>query len=239
MLYIRLPGSMIEIRRTISAGNDGNQIKLTSEQAIIENTIMVSNCGRFHGMPYWNNDDDCRAGGDALALDLQPGGQFTVMNSTITGEGGCLMIAGCALNQTCDGSEQILVRNTLFQGQKTFYNPDEDVCFAWYDDESSPPMPTNPFVVDYSLITTGLKFGNVTPCPGNNNLCDVPSGVANAAIDSFDAHLLTDSPAIDAGTSAGAPAMDFANHPRDANPDIGAYERQLVSLWIYLPYILR
>jgi hypothetical protein len=233
LLYARLPGSVIEIRRTIAEGNDGNQIKVTASQAIIENTIVISNCGHFHGMPYWNNDDDCRAGGDALAFDLQPGGQITIVNSTVTSQGGCLVIAGCALDQTCNGSEKVLMRNLLFQGQKIFFTPDEDTCFAWYDDESSPPMPSNPFVVDYSLIT-GVRFGNVNPCPGSHNLCDMMPGIANPDIDRFDAHLLAGSPAINAGTPDGAPVVDFDNRPRDTNP-----EWRQPSAWIYLPFILR
>ncbi len=239
MLYLRLPGAAVEIRRTIAEGNDGNQIKVTASQVTIENAIIVSNCGYFHGMPYWNNDDDCRANGDALVLELQPGSHFSVINTTITGEGNCLVIAGCALDQSCNGSEQILMRNSLFQGQKDFYNPTEDVNFAWYDDESALPLPNNPFVVDYSLITTGINFGNVTPCLGNYNLCDVPSGVTNSAIDSFDAHLTAGSLAIDAGTAENAPLIDFASHPRGSNPDIGAYEKQQASVWVYLPYIQR
>jgi hypothetical protein len=117
-----------------------------------------------------------------------------------------------------------LMRNSLFQGQKKFFSPDEDTCFAWYDDESSPPMPANPFTVDYSLIT-GVRFGNVTPCPGPNNLCDVAAGLVNPDIDNFDAHLQPDSPAINAGTADGAPADDFASQPRYDQPDIGAYEQ--------------
>mgnify|MGYP001252691135 CR=1 FL=1 len=223
MLYTRLPDANIEIRRVISEGNDGNQIKTTGK-VTIENSIIVSNCGYFHDMPFWNKDDDCRANGDALVLDLNPGDQATVVNTTITGEGNCLMVAGCALDKTCNGSEKILLTNVLFQGQKIFFNPDEATCFAWYDDESSPPMPRNPFLVQYSLIT-GVKFGNVSPCPGPHLLCDVFSGLANIAIDAFDAHLTTGSPAINAGSADGAPADDFAGETRDANPDIGAYEQ--------------
>jgi hypothetical protein len=238
LLYARLPGSVIEIRRIIAAGNDGNQIKVTTGQATIENTIVVGNCGHFHGMPYWNNGDDCRSGGDALALDLRPGGQVTLVNNTISGEGNCLMIASCALDQTCSGSETVLVHNTLFQGQKAFFDPQEYTCFAWYDNESSSPLPANPFVVDHSLINS-VRSGNVSPCPGPHTLCDVASGIVNTAIDSFDAHLLAGSPAINAGTPDGAPAMDFDNRPRDGFPDIGAYEWRQVSAWIYLPAIFR
>jgi len=222
LLYARLPDAAIEIRRTLAAGNDGNQIKATGA-VVIENSIIVSNCGFFHDMPYWNNGDDCRAGGDALVFALNPGGQASVVNSTITGEGGCLVIAECALNQTCNGGEKVLIRNTLFQGQQVFLSPGDDACFAWYDDESSPPMPANPFVVEYSLIT-GVRFGNITPCPGAHNLCDVIAGLVNPLLDAFDARLLPGSPAINGGTAAGVPVGDFSGVQRDATPDIGAYE---------------
>jgi hypothetical protein len=223
LLYARMPDAKIEIRRTISAGNDGNQIK-TSGEVSIENSVIISNCGFFHDMPYWNNGDDCRAGGDALALALNPGGRASVANSTITGEGGCLVIAGCALDQTCNGGEQLLLRNDLFQGQPAFFSPGDDTCFAWYDDESNPPMPANPFVVDHSLIN-GVRFGNVTPCPGGNNLCDTAPGLLNSTLDGFDPHLQAGSPAVNAGTTEGAPNDDFTGRPRYAQPDIGAYER--------------
>jgi hypothetical protein len=84
-------------------------------------------------------------------------------------------------------------------------------------------MPSNPYNVDYSIIN-GVRFGNVTPCPGEHNLCDIFPGLMNIAIDSFDPHLQADSPAINAGTPEGAPADDFTGRPRDAQPDIGAYE---------------
>jgi hypothetical protein len=238
LLYARRSDANIEIRRTIAEGNDGNQIK-TSGPTLIENSIIISNCGFFHGMAGWNNDDDCRAGGDALALNLFPGSSASVINTTISGEGNCLVIAECALDQTCNGNETILMRNVIFQGQKVFFSPEDDACFAWYDDESSPPMPANPFQVEYSLIN-GVRFGNVTPCPGANNICDVAPGLVNTSIDDFNAHMLTGSPAINTGTTDGAPLVDFDGLPRDAAPDIGAYEwRQIPSFIFYLPFIER
>jgi hypothetical protein len=223
LLYARLPDAVIEIRRTIAAGNDGNQIKTTGD-VTIENSVVVGNCAFFEGMPYWNPADTCRAGGDALAFALNPGGRVSVVHSTITGEGGCLMIAECALNRTCTGAEQVLLRNDIFQGQPVFRNPDEAACFAWYDDESASPLPSNPFVVSYSFIHD-LRFGNVSPCPGGDNLCDIFPGLMNLSIDDFDPRLRADSPAVDAGTPDGAPADDFTGRPRDDRPDIGAYER--------------
>ncbi len=223
MLYVRLPGSLIEIRRTISANNDGNQIK-TSGDVIIENSIIVGNCGYFHDMPSWNNDDDCRAGGDTLAIFLNPHGQAKVLNSTISGNGNCLLITGCALDQTCTGDETLTIVNDLFQGQKVFWSPSDDTCFAWYDDESALPLPANPIDVTYSLIN-GVRFGNVNPCSSQTNLCDLSPGLASSDLGAFDAHLTDSSLAINAGTLEGTPIDDFDRKPRDDRPDIGAYEK--------------
>jgi hypothetical protein len=236
LLYARLPGSSIEIRRTIAEGNAGNQIKTTGP-TLVENSIIVGNCGFFDGRPSWNSGDNCRAGGDALVIDLRPGDQATVTNSTLTGEGTCLVIAACALNQTCNGSESVRLRNNIFQGAPCFSYPAENTCFAWFDDE--PPddvLPQNPFDADYSVIT-GTGFGNVTPCPGPHNLCDVSPGLVNTSIDAFDAHLLSSSPAIGVGTTSDAPSDDFDGRPRDTQPDIGAYEWREST--VYLPLIMK
>ncbi|MBI3950949.1 MAG: hypothetical protein HY314_10905 [Acidobacteria bacterium] len=52
LLYARIPGSSIEIRRTIAEGNDGQQIKTTGP-VLIENSIIVGNCGFFDGQLRW------------------------------------------------------------------------------------------------------------------------------------------------------------------------------------------
>jgi hypothetical protein len=246
LLYARLLTSSIEIRRTIAEGNAGNQIKVTGP-TLVESSIVVGNCGFFDGLPGWNSDDNCRAGGDALVLDLRPGNAATVTNSTTTSEGGCLVIASCALNQTCSGSETISMHNDIFQGQPRFFLPSEDPCFAWYDDE--PPddvLPKNPFTTTYTVIT-GTRFGNVTPCAGTHNLCNVAPGLVNASIDTFDAHLLPNSPAIDAGDNAVCPATDFSGtaRPQDGNGDgnavcdLGAYEWWAPVAWVYLPLVVK
>ncbi len=52
-----------------------------------------------------------------------------------------------------------------------------------------------------------------------------------------DYHLRVGSPCADEGTSAGAPTHDIEGTPRDAAPDMGAYE------WngprVFLPYIFK
>jgi hypothetical protein len=219
LLYTRLPGSSIEVRRTIAEGNAGNQIK-TNGPTLIENSIIVGNCGFFEGQPSWNSDDSCRAAGNALALSLRPGNQATVVNSTLTSEGDCLVLAEC--EGTCNGSETVRLRNNIFQGQTDLFQPFENTCLAWAENFSH-----NPFDIDYSLITATK---DTPPCPGPNDVCEVSPGLTNPSIDAFDAHLLPGSPAIDAGTLSGAPPDDFDAYPRYANPDIGAYEYSILKV---------
>jgi hypothetical protein len=248
LLYARLPGARMEIRRTIAAGNAGNQIKTTGA-AVLENVIAVSNCGFFEdqlftyridtdgdGRPDSNSVDACRAGGDALSLDLNPGDRVRLVNSTIGGHGGCLVIATCAYEKDCAGGEQkVEMVNDIFEGGRTFFEPDEDVCFAWWNDEGgSDQLPADPFSTSYSIVN-GARFGNVDPCAESSNRCGIPAGIRNADLGAFDAHLLPGSPAVDAGLASAAPADDFDGRPRDSQPDIGAYEWRADSSSMHFP----
>jgi hypothetical protein len=228
LLYHSLGGS-VTVRRTIAEGNAGDQIK-TMGPTLLENVIAVSNCGFFEGKPFTHDVDPCRAGGSALAFTLHPADQVRVVNATVTGEGDCLIIAECAEGESCSGSESIHLRNAVFQGHPEFGGGGDTTCLAWTD------MAADLFTIDHAIID-GLK-GTPDPCPADS-LCGVPPGVVDASIDGFDAHLAQGSPAVDAGTKQGAPTDDFDGRPRDAQPDLGAYERWEATAWIYLPLILR
>jgi len=221
LLYARLSGSSIEIRRTIAEGNAGNQLK-TNGPTLIENSIIVGNCGFFNGQTFTYNVDNCRAAGNALSLDLRPGNQVTVTNNTLTSEGDCLVLAVC--DGTCNGSEVVHLRNNIFQGHTDFLQSFEDTCLAWPENF---PHGEAVFDMDYSVIT-GTK--DTPPCPGTHDLCGVSPGLVNASIDAFDAHLLSSSPAIDAGTTGGAPSDDFDGYPRYLTPDIGAFEYSMLKV---------
>ena len=213
LLYAEL-GSSIEIRRTHAEGNAGNQIK-TSGPASIENSIVVGNCGFFEGQPFTFNVDNCRALGTALFLRMRRGDRVSVTNCTVASEGDCLLVPECSAGD-CDGTESVVLRNNIFVGHTDFLQPFENTCFVYQE-----TFPSDPFDIDYSIVT---DTKDTPPCPGPHDLCGVSPGVVSASIDAFDAHLLANSPAINAGTTSGAPPGDFDDGPRDDRPDIGAYE---------------
>ncbi len=212
-LYIRAPGSSITIRRTKVEGNAGNQVKNYRAPFVLENSIIVGNCGFFDGQPFTYNVDHCRALGDALALGLTAGNQAQIVNNTFSSEGDCLATAECYGG--CNGGERALFRNNIFQGQTDFLQPFERTCLIYQE-----TFPANPFDMDYSLIN-GVKDDL---CPGAHDLCGAGPGLVSTTVDGFDAHLLANSPAIGAALASAAPAVDFDGRARDAQPDIGAYE---------------
>jgi hypothetical protein len=229
LLYAREEGSRIEIRRTIARGNAGDQIK-TSGPTTIENVLAVSHCGAFEGQPFTHHVDPCRAGGSAIALTLRTGDQVTVVNATVTGQGDCLLIAECQEGYTCSGGESVLLRNSIFLGHPEFQGGGDTTCLAWTD------LDPDLIVIDHTIVD-GVK-NPPDPCPAGSQ-CGVSPGLVDQRIGTFDGHLLETSPAIDRGTADGAPADDLEGRARDAQPDIGAYERWEPVAQVYVPTALK
>jgi len=226
MFYNR-PGARVELVNVQSYGNAGDQVKI-SGPAVIENLLAVSYCGFFDNQPFTYHVDACRAGGSALALTLWPGDSVSVTHATLAGQGDCLMIAECAEGENCDGTEGVQVRNSIFVGGEE-YGGDDTTCLYWYGEGGLDGR--DPFDLDYSLI---YNTKDTPPCPGEHNLCAVNPGLADLSLSTFDAHLLPDSPAIDAGASDFGLAFDLAGNPRAAQPDMGAYEFGAAEvLWVW------
>jgi PKD repeat protein len=221
LLYAR-SGSSITLRRVHSEGNAGDQIK-TNGPVTIENTIAVSSCGSFEGQPYTHHVDPCRAGGTAVVLVLREGAQANVTNSTVAGEGDGLVLGECdSEHSSCNGQEQIVLRNNVFVGVTEFLDSGDIPSLIY---QETFPQGDQLWDVDYS-VARHVKGA----CPGAHSSCgEAPAGLFDEGIDTFDAHLLPTSPARDAGSAAAAPAVDFDGLPRDAYPDIGAYEYRVAG----------
>jgi len=221
LLYLDTTGSL-EVRRLTAEGNAGNQLKVSGD-AVVENSVLVGNCASFEGAPLMDAGDHCRAGGNTVAFDLHRGSSATLVNSTIGGEGDCLMEATCNdaydADPDCDGTESIFVANTLFSGDTDWAQPFELTCFYWYDEGG---LPFDPLDMDYNLVWNVKN----APCRGIHDMCGVDPLLVDDSLDAFDGHLQEGSPAIDAGTNAGAPTDDRDGNSRDGHVDIGAYEYQ-------------
>ena len=221
LLYARNSGSRIEIKRTMAYGNAGNAIKVNGSTTI-ENTLMVGNCGFFHGKSFTYNVDDCRAQGSPLSFSLRKGAAFSLVNSTIVGQGDCLMGGECD-DGSCDGSEKIIIANNAFQGFPDYQDPSDTTCYLWLD-----RFDFYNLRMDYNILYK-IKIADQLTLSAHDIEKD-PLFV-NAGLESFDGHLKSGSPAIDSGLAVGSlndliPADDLEGNGRPAGPgvDRGAYE---------------
>jgi Divergent InlB B-repeat domain len=131
----------------------------------------------------------------------------TIENDTIVNNQGNDGLLGSYPNINGASGNQITnvtVRNSIF------YEP-TGTSFIF----GMPPLGQHPDVVMNSLISGSGWTGS------NGNISSDPLFV-NALAADF--HLTAASPAINAGTTVGAPSFDLGGAPRGAQPDIGAYE---------------
>jgi hypothetical protein len=109
----------------------------------------------------------------------------------------------------------VVLRNNILVGQTDFLQPFENTCLVYQE-----TFAADPFDMDHSIIVN-VKHDL---CLGARSRCGIAPGLVDTSIGHFDARLAPGSPAIDAGTAAGAPADDFDRRRRDSRPDIGAHE---------------
>lgn len=212
LLYLRPPSS-VTIRRSRFERNAGNQVK-TSGPTWIENTLVVGECAFFTGKPFTHHVDDCRAAGVAVSLSLWPGEQATMHSSTVTGEGDCLVVAGCW--GACAGAENVKLRNNLFIGHEKWTGGNQ-ACLTY---QEGFPQGQGVWDADYSLIWQVRH----SACPGPNDVCGQAPGVLDPALSRFDGRLLATSPAIGRAQPSTSPPLDIDGFRRDEHPDIGAFE---------------
>jgi Divergent InlB B-repeat domain len=131
----------------------------------------------------------------------------TIENDTFVNDQSGTMFAALPNGPGASGNQitDVSIRNSIFSepsGNPIYVSP-------------GPIVNQAPDVVMNSLISGpgwAGKNGNIN---GNPQFVDQPNG---------NDHLAAGSPAINAGTSIGAPTDDFDGARRDARPDIGAFE---------------
>jgi len=160
------------------------------------------------------------------ASALRPGGDLTVINTLLAGNVGDAAIHGNAaihlMNVTLADNQSDVIFNP--QGGEALEMTNSIVWGNLYE-SLRPSCDSFACAVNYSDVEGGWATGtgNIDPDPrfvGGGNY-----------------HLRFDSPCIDAGTAAGAPAHDLDGRRRDAVPDMGAYEWPPYGT--FLPLLLR
>jgi basic membrane protein A and related proteins len=167
---------------------------------------------------------DNEAGNAASAL--RPGGDLTVVNSLFAGNVGDAAIHGnrgiSLFNVTLADNQSDVIFNP--EGEASLEMTNSVVWGNLYE-SLRPSCDMVDCAVNYSDVEGGW-----------------PTGMGNLDLDprfvgGGDYRLDLDSPCIDAGTAAGAPAYDLDGRMRDAAPDMGAYEWPPYRT--FLPFVVR
>jgi len=173
----------------------------TSGSDVISNTQIVNNVIRANSA---NIAGIYIAGGSTTSSPPSRVSAVTIENDTFVNEQhGTLFVAspGAPGNQITD----VTVRNTIL------YDPSGAPPIA----ETGPVPNHRPDVLTNSLISGPGWAGTNGNINGDPLFVNAPAG---------DYHLTANSPAVNAGTPIGAPSDDLDGAPRDAQPDIGAFE---------------
>ena len=205
LLYMSAGGT-VTVRRTWAEGNAGNQLK-TKGNSLIENSVIVGNCGYFTGVGNMQSGDHCRALGSALSIGMTATSTATIVNNTISSQGDCLILSGGG-----GSGASLTIANNLMIGEIDYRQPSERSCAMYTEGTEQVTWDKN--------FVTGVKN---SVCPGNSLCIGLPL-VASSLYSNFNPQPLIGSPLINSSSIGRAPTLDYNRAPRDANPDIGAFE---------------
>jgi hypothetical protein len=169
LLYHTLGGT-VTLTRVRAEGNAGNQIKVAG-QMTMRDSVLIGNCAYFENQPFTYWVDHCRALGNTLELAYTGGEQSHVENSTISGQGDGLIGAGPREDFTCDGTETLTVRSSVFTGGPDYFDP-SDITFLFYQEGCADLKLDS----DYNTITSAknIACGQETEytLSGSHDVCD-------------------------------------------------------------------
>lgn len=150
LLYLR-PEASVRVSGSRFASNAGNQLK-TGTSARVADSRIEGDCAslREHGLPA---PDLCRAGGDAVIFALSAATRVTLENSTLRGQGNCLVVA----DGGAPGSRVMLSGNRL-RGAPSWQDADRQTCgFYAHGSRAAQVLTDNDFIAVRKA-----------PCPDGN-----------------------------------------------------------------------
>ncbi len=199
------------IRRCIVANNSCDGVKVWADNSRVENTLIH---GRGDGDPQvtpWA----------PIVIDQveQAGARFEIVNVTVDDSLGHEYLLYVQYENPIP--VHVTVRNCIFSGRgpnTTLYVHANSVLVA---DHNLFHLPQGSVLLTHgALEVTCGKLDQL----GAGNICGDPDFIRPAWGTVGDYRLRPTSPAINAGSTVGAPTVDLEGRARDDHPDIGAYE---------------
>ena len=187
----------VEVSQNVVHGIEALGISLASERGgLLENVRLYNNISYDNLVGLWLS---------ACCIATHPFKDITIINNTFAYNGREGWGTGIGIENR--QLQNVVIRN--------------NIC----SQNISGQMNGDPSILPALTVDHNLTDGDRDPQSeiyGIGDLVDVSPQFVNPLVADF--HLGSSSPAIDSGSPQGAPATDFAGHPRDAHPDIGAYE---------------
>ena len=218
--------STVTITNSTISGNDtdvdggqggGLLVSDTGTSITLTDTVLADNKTRDHGAAI-----SATAGTTSMTNALIYGNESSSLNANVFAIGpAAVNVMNSTIADNNPGAAQAVILwsgGSLNMTNTVMYNNALSL-------QADPPCPSC-FTVNYSNIQGGA--------PGTANIDKDPMFVDAA---NHDYHLLGSSPGRNRGTPAGAPNADIEGTPRDALPDMGAYE--WVGTLLYLPIAIK
>jgi hypothetical protein len=200
------------IRRSIVANNSCDGVKLWGDNSRVENTLIY---GRGDG-------DKTTTPWSPIVIHTETANaRFEIVNVTVDDALGQNYLMHVQYD-TPNVPVRLTVRNTIFRG----VGPDSPIFIGLATtlvaDHNLFYMPNSGFVLTHG--DTDYNADSIATL-GTGSIYGDPLFTAPAWGQDGNYHLQAGSPAINAGTTEGAPSNDLEGRPRDAHPDLGAYEQ--------------
>jgi parallel beta-helix repeat protein len=240
-------GSGILIERSLATGGPGDGFDMKGDNVTLSR---VTAHDTRNNIKLWGKNSTAI---NAVAYDahadanlvLTQGGSYTITNSTIANMTGDAYLAVIGDVSGAAITTPVQIRNTIFYndnisntGTLVWFGPEVNLITSTNNLYFNPYRTTDVICADYPPFDPETCFSdddiNAHVWIDANSQYTNPLFV-NPGGKNF--HLSLSSPAIDAGTSIGAPSIDRDGLPRAGSIDIGAYESWIPSAWIYLPII--
>lgn len=128
LLYLENPSS-IRLNKIYAEGNAGNQVKFSSSNGAITNSVLIGNCRYFDKKDFVYGLQNCRAYGNTLSVTILNNGKVDVQNISIYGEGDTLFEVIGERNET----EVLKMRNIVGVGDSGSGSGEKDKTAYMYN----------------------------------------------------------------------------------------------------------